>query len=411
MKRMTQLTLVLLTAAFMVVGLGTTSFAAVGNADAGDTIGNKATLSYFVGAVSQPVLESSPGGNTTGGAGNGTFTNFVVDHKVRPLVVDNGNTTVIPGSTNRSLHFTVTNDGNTDSDTSATLDIQLIAQQLTTDNFNMASVRIFIDDDGTPGLDILTDSDITASPVISLARDTSAEIYVVGNTPAGVLDSQTASVVLIATAFEGGSIMTETGAPTAGVDKVFADDVGTSLDIRNDTTNVADAAFDGVHSDTASFVVGSVNLSVSKTSSVIYDPIGGGFHVPGAYVQYVITISNAAGASQSALLTNITDALNANLDLDPDLLDAGGSAENASGDAVKVASGGTSTRATAAAATYHTGDAADADGDGVSYTGGAGGTLVVDLSDVLPAEGAGTYAAGELKPGESVTITFNVLIQ
>jgi len=407
----------LLTAGLLVLGLSSTSFAAIGNADAGNTISNLATLNYFVDTVAQPPLESAPGGgNTTGGPGNGTSTDFVVDHKIRPVVVSNGNTTVIPGATDQALHYTVTNDGNTDADTAATLDIQLIAQQLAGDDFNMSTVRIFIDDDGTPGLDILTDTDLTTtlgsgSEIISLERDTSAEIYVVSNTPAGQSDSDQADIVLIGTAFESGAIMTETAAATAGVDKVFADDAGTSTDIRNDATNIADAAFDGVDSDTGSYEVGSVILSVAKNSSIIYDPIGGGFHVPGAYVQYSITIDNDVAATQSALLTNITDILDATLALDPDLYTALGAAENAAGDAIRVSSGGISTRANAGAGneTYHTGDVGDDDTDGGSYTGGNGGTVVTNLGIVLPVEAG--YLAGELKPGESVTITFNAIIQ
>ncbi|HEY6010389.1 MAG TPA: hypothetical protein VIX18_02880, partial [Nitrospirota bacterium] len=48
--------------------------------------------------------------------------------------------------------------------------------------------------------------------------------------------------------------------------------------------------------------------------------------------------------------------------------------------------------------------------DGIDHSGGAtGGTITATMTTVLPAEGG--YAAGELKPGDSVTITFNAIVQ
>ena len=48
--------------------------------------------------------------------------------------------------------------------------------------------------------------------------------------------------------------------------------------------------------------------------------------------------------------------------------------------------------------------------DGVDHDGSAvGGVVTATGALVLPAEGA--YAAGELQAGESVTLTFNVIVQ
>ena len=53
------------------------------------SITNRAVVNYQVGGVGQPLIESSPAGNSTSGAGNGTDTTFVVDDKVMVTVTNN----------------------------------------------------------------------------------------------------------------------------------------------------------------------------------------------------------------------------------------------------------------------------------------------------------------------------------
>ncbi len=66
---------------------------------------------------------------------------------------------------------------------------------------------------------------------------------------------------------------------------------------------------------TNTFVVASAALSVSKASDVISDPVNlvsvDAKAIPGAVVEYTITVSNAVGA-QTATLTSISDPVPAN---------------------------------------------------------------------------------------------------
>ena len=86
-------------------------------------------------------------------------------------------------------------------------------------------------------------------------------------------------------------------------------------------TAPADAANDGAHSDTASYIVTAANLTAAKSVTVIAtdsaaidcsaDPVQAGdqYAVPGACVEYVISATNDAGAAASATDINISDTL------------------------------------------------------------------------------------------------------
>jgi hypothetical protein len=158
-------------------------------------------------------------------------------------------------------------------------------------------------------------------------------------------------------------------------------------------------------------------LSVSKTATAIWDPINGNNSpkaIPGALIRYDVTISNAAGAANSATLSTITDTLVASLTMDPDLkvpaacgappctLASLGNGPGGAGKGFKVASGGSSTRATAATPAYFT-TAADADAVGIS-----GQVITATMSTALGVEAG--YTAGQLKPGDTVTLTFNATV-
>ena len=129
----------------------------------------------------------------------------------------------------------------------------------------------------------------------------------VANVPLGRATDDVAGVRLTATASEAtaagslGATVTETaGANTAGVDTVFAD-----------TNANGNTARDGIHFDEDDYTVLAANLTATKSSRVISDPLNGTTNpkmIPGAVVEYCIAVSNAAG---SATATNvaITDTL------------------------------------------------------------------------------------------------------
>jgi len=94
---------------------------------------------------------------------------------------------------------------------------------------------------------------------------------------------------------------------TAGVDTVLADGAG-----DEDVANAGD------FSDTDTYVVGAPELTVNKASSVISDPVNGTTNpkaIPGATIEYCITVANGAGAA-TATNVNVNDVLPADVTYD-----------------------------------------------------------------------------------------------
>jgi len=373
--------------------------AALAAGTASDTdITNQATVSFDVGGSAQTPISS----NTT---------TFKVDNKIDLVVaeVSSGYTDVNPNTTNQVLTFTVQNDGNTTQDfaLSAAAGVDPFGG---TDNFDASNVRVFVESGANAGY--LAGED-TATYIDELASYVNpgdeVTVYVVADIPIGQSSGDIAAHTLTATARAGGgvgslgAVLTETaGADTpSAVDIVFADGTG-------DTDGARDASY----SDTDAYRVLSAQLTITKASTVIRDPFNldtNPKHIPGAYIQYVVTISNAAGAGASATLTTITDTLDNNTAIDPDLIVAAtGNPESAAGSGFRVDLVGT-TRASQGTPQYFT---TTSSVDGVDHDGSAtGGTVTATMATVLPVEAGPGYAAGELQPGESVTLTFNVIIQ
>ncbi len=347
---------------------------------ASDTnITNTATLNFDVGGVGQTPVVSAP-------------TTFKVDNKVDATVAKVTDATVIPASTDEVLVFTVTNIGNTTQGYS-------LAVSGGTDDIDMNNVRIYLDVNADGLLDGGDTLYVAGTNVADVVADNNVQILVVADTPATATNGQTAIYNLIATTLNAGTTTVtpeDTGVADnpALVQVVWADGAGTD-----------DAATDGKHSADGTYTVSAATVTVTKTSVTIRDPFSLGANpkaIPGAWVQYTITIANAAAAAQSATLTTITDALNANTAIDPDLIvGATGLPESALGNGFKVTHA--SARPVTAATQYFT---TASDADGVEH---AAGTVTATLATVLPVEAG--YAAGELKPGESVSLIFNVVIQ
>jgi len=401
MKSVTKLSLFsLIMAGLMVLGINSAALAA--GTISGTNIENTATINYDVGTVSQTPIESSPTGNSTPGAGNGTATSFVVDNRVDLTVAEvNGiYTEVVPGAANQWLVFEVANTGNTVQDFVVTALDYGTDPFGGTENFDAVIVEVYVDANSNGVYDPAID---TATFVDELAPDATATVFVVADIPASQASGDIAAYTLTAATHDGGNAGSQgaatvatVGADTAGVDIVFGDSDGET-----------DAAEDGIFSAAGAYQVLSAQLSIQKIATVIHDPfndITNPKSIPGAYIQYVITVSNAAGAGGSANLTTITDVLDTSTAIDPDLAqDTAGTPESGSGFGFKVDISGTG-RAAAATPLYFT---TAADVDGIDYDGTD--TVNASMSLVLPAETG--YAAGELQAGESVTITFNVIVQ
>ena len=286
---------------------------AVGTA-AGEDIVNRASVSFTVLGSGQTV-ESSPTGNSTPGAGAGTDTLFMVDRRVDLTVseLSSGYTTVLAGQTQQVLGFRVTNTGND------TFDIDLSTFDQSggagpfggTDNFDaiVSGAEIYLDDGSTAG--VLDAGDTAATAIDDLVADDgsgtvgTAIVWVVRNIPSTGPGSNLGDLSVIHLVAEardattGGALPDNTGDndDPALVQNVFADGAGTAP---------SDAASDARHSGDDGYLLEVAELSITKSSQVVSDPTGAvaplAKAIPGAVIEYTITIDNTG----SAQATNVT---------------------------------------------------------------------------------------------------------
>ena len=281
----------------------------------GVSVDNRATVEYAVGATTQPVIESSPAGNTTTGAGNGLDTSFLVDNRVDLTVAEfsGGYTVVASGGTSEVLVYTVANTGNT------VQDFSLAATDLAggldpfggTDNFDAAAIGIFVDANN----DGLYDAGDTATYIDELAADDDVEVFVVRNI--GVRANGDISAVILTAQVAQGGVATTQGADILTDDAAAADLPGTVQIVFGDgASDGGDVIRNGRFGDTDAYRVGAAQITVAKSSAVISDPINLGVNpkaIPGAVVEYTVTISNDAAASATATNVQVTDSLNAEI--------------------------------------------------------------------------------------------------
>jgi uncharacterized repeat protein (TIGR01451 family) len=341
----TQTKFLAITAALLLVA---TQAAALGT-DAGTNVDNSATVDYSVGGINQNDVTS----NTA---------TFKVDRRILLTVAElsGGYTDVTPGATAQVLTFTVTND------TNDTVDFRLSASQdgtgatdafNGTDAFDAGNVQVFVDSNANNTYDGAD----TATFLDEIPEGATRTVFVVADIPLGEANGNTAGVTLTAIAAQAGgagalgSDWTQTaGADTAGtVDTVFGDGPG-------DT----DANRDGRHSDDDAYRILSATLAVTKSSSVISDPFNLGVNpkrIPGAVVEYCITVSNTGATAADAIA--LTDNLPAEVTFQagslfthdgPAAACTGGDAEDDDAAGVDEAPNGASEAAGTVSATFST---------------------------------------------------------
>ncbi|OAO04597.1 hypothetical protein [Parasphingorhabdus sp.] len=271
------------------------AFADVGT-NAGVSITNEASITYSVGGAVQtppPVASDT----------------FVVDRKVNLIITrsDTANTTVAPGEQNAAVTYNVSNQ------TNDTIDVLLSVEQLGGDQFdvtlNPLATRYYLDD----GNGIFDAGDSVITSINDLAEDDSVVIHVVADMPGGIVEDDEAFVVLVGQAADsttGIAFVNDIGDaddPTL-VQNVFADGDGSGTEGAND----------GYHSATDIFEVATADISVAKTSAILWDPIVGSGNgttifpksIPGAIVEYCIAVTNATGAA-TATSVGLSDNLSA----------------------------------------------------------------------------------------------------
>jgi uncharacterized repeat protein (TIGR01451 family) len=273
--------------------------------DSGVSITNRATVSYSVGSVAQTPIESSPTGNSNPGVNNGANTSFVVDNKILHVVSEVGAAVnpTSPGAADVVATFLVTNQGNTSQGYLLTAINQATGTAApsfgtTADNSDVSNLRIRVEAGAVPGGNPAAyDSTDIATNINSLAEDANVRVYVLADVPLAATNGQFANVRLAAQATNNGTttVVTQTaGADNpAVVDVVFAD--------------VGATARDGIHEAIDQYSIASAALSVSKISSVISDPFNNTTNpkaIPGAVVQYAVTVTNSGASAASGVAIN-----------------------------------------------------------------------------------------------------------
>lgn len=270
----------------------TTSPAIAAGTSAGDVITNNVTVDYKVGNVDQTAETTSEA--------------FTVDRKINVTVTEVGgaSTTVVPGGENVAITFDVTNSSND------TIDLDLEVVQSSSDDFDITDVKFYLDD----GNGVFDGADTEVAFLDEMTEDETRMVHVVGKVPITAENTHTADIALVADAHAGGTA-TSLGAEytatatanTAGVDTVLADAAGDE-----------DAANAGDHSDTDTFVVEAPEITVAKTSTIVSDPVNGTSNpkaIPGAVIEYCITVANGAGSAEATDI-NINDVLPADVTYD-----------------------------------------------------------------------------------------------
>ncbi len=265
---------------------------------AGDTISNTASIVYDVGGTTQTAIESSEGGNSV--PGSGSPTTFIVDEKVDLLVTPDSGVTVSAPGTTVAITFTLTNEGNGTRDFS----FASLAAIAAGDDFDPTTCS-------TPANEVAVISGDTRTITINCAIPATG----VG----GVINGATANVDLKATAVGAlADAAADAGTDNQNIEEtVLADGSGTTTD---------GAPRNADHSAINTYTVSTANLTVTKTEAITtmsfdaddnagtgtngneVDVTGGEtlFHIPGATVEYVVSVANGAGAANATNLT-ITD--------------------------------------------------------------------------------------------------------
>lgn len=255
------------------VGIMPSVWAAAGETTAGTSISNTATVNYTVGSVAQTAINSNA-------------SSFLVDKKVDLTVAKGSGVTTVPGATNVGLPFTVSNTGNASDSYTLTA-----ANAATGDNFDTSSYALYLDVNGNGSYDAGTDTAIAGA--VTIARDASIKVLIVSTIPGSVINGNTANMTLTAVT----TSTKTTGAESATVvDVVFAD-----------------AGNDGSEVDTNTYTISTAALSVVKSALVISDPVNSTTNpkaIPGAVIEYTITVTNSGAAAAAAV--TLTDSIPTN---------------------------------------------------------------------------------------------------
>ena len=269
--------------------------------DAGTPINNVATVGYKVGGVDQTAVDSPT-------------TTFYVDQVVDFVVAeaDSGDTLVGAGEQDAVARFTVTNTGNETQDFALSVADLVGGTVFSDDTINTTGLTIFVDANDNDVYDVGIDTatfidELSADDTAAADADNVISVFILGDIPVGAAVAAAANIELTATAHIAGG--------AAGLGAVEAETGGN--DDPGSVQVIFSAAVDAGTTTSAQdgYLVGLASLAAVKTSSVVLDPLGQtsplALAIPGAFVQYEVTISNTGGLPATEV--QVTDAIPSDL--------------------------------------------------------------------------------------------------
>jgi uncharacterized repeat protein (TIGR01451 family) len=287
-------TKLLLAAAASVLAVASAAPAFAEGIVAGQQVNNTATLTYATGGVQQPNAITS------------NQASFLVDRKINLTVAEVGGTATqtVGGALTQVTRFTVSNTSN------AKIDILLSAVNQVggaapfggTDSFDVTNIRYAIDtnNDGlyTAGTDTLVTFLDEVNP------DTTTNLLVLADIPAGTPNAGVAAIILTGTSAESGAVGTAGAATveTAGVDSPTAVDT-----VWADGAGFNDIARDGKFSSRDQYTIVSAVVTLVKQANVISDPSNGTTNpkaIPGAVIEYCLIATNTGTVAASNVVFN-----------------------------------------------------------------------------------------------------------
>jgi len=291
-------------------GLAPSAFAATTDTNFNTDITNRASVNYSVSGVPQTVIRSAPGaGNSTPGAGGGADTTFKVDKKIMFITEETNSAATVtsPGLTNVVAVFRVTNTSN------GAQDFQLNPSNPSSpptifghsDAFDMTNLRARVSNAACSTATMTTPAYAaeTASYIEQLAEDSCKYVFILSDTPAAATNGQASTVML-----QVRPTTDPTNGATVEVPTAAADDP-TVVEAVYAESGVLDGNVvnDGISFAYDQYLVGT--LTVTKLAAVISDGFttnpANAKAIPGAIVEYTITVHNDGLVTSAATLTEV----------------------------------------------------------------------------------------------------------
>lgn len=308
-----------------VLAMGAASAAWAANATAaGTVVSNTISLSYDGatngGTTERIALPTASLPTETFKVARKIDLTLVADQSGQQLLVN-------PAQTAATIDFTLTNLGNPNEGSAAQgFDITVAATGTIGDGSTPLTYsatatttlgQYYVTVDGT-----VTDVNSVATDV-SLASNGTSTIQIIANIPSGATDGLADIFTVTAVAVDSGAAITPSRtANLDDLDVVFADAASTSTMAGG--TPALDDALNGQAKAETRMLVSAPKLSATKTAVVLDEGLPGSTFscvtggtatgsplspIPGACVEYTITVTNASDATAAATNITITDAL------------------------------------------------------------------------------------------------------